>query len=245
MTVPPSGVLMAVCGAKGGTGATTLAVHLALAVAFSGQRVCLIDLDLEKGDLPTFMNVQHQRSILDLVNPGVDLETAISQALFVHKDGPHLLLAPEQGEFAGQVTPDLVWRLLTALRARYDVVIADCGAHDSAGSAAVRVADLALVTVTPDLPAIRAARRLTGRWERLRIRPAQNVTVVLNQHDRGHEIQLELARKLLELPLLDITVPSAKGLESAANTGAPLTVSDVEFRKAVGGVAKETVLTPK
>jgi pilus assembly protein CpaE len=238
------GTMLAICGAKGGTGATTLAVHLAVAVA-AKRSVCLVDMDLQKGDIPTYMDVQHRRSIADLVRAADDLDGAIlSEALFVHRDGPHLLLAPEDGEQAEDVTARAVRQILAAVRSRYDVVIVDCGSQASEGTAmAVELADTVLVTVTPDLPAIRSAKRLVNLWRRLQIRKAEDVTVVLNRHDKRHEIQPELARKMLGVKLLSGTVPAGfRALEEAANTGSPMAVKDAGFRKAIGAIAKETGL---
>ena len=242
------GTMLAVCGAKGGTGATTLAVHLAIAVTYGKRSVCLVDMDLQKGDVPTYLDVQHRRSIADLVRAADDLDGAIlSEALFVHKDGPHLLLAPEQGELAEDVTARAARQILAALRSRYDVVVVDCGSHVTDGTAtAVELADTVVVAVTPDLPAIRSAKRLVKMWRRLQIRKEEDVVAVLNRHDKRNEIQPDLARKMLGLSLLDTTLPAAfRGLEEAANTGVPLDVKDAGFRKAVGTLARETGLLDK
>ncbi|MEO5876368.1 MAG: AAA family ATPase [Streptosporangiaceae bacterium] len=238
------GTMLAICGAKGGTGATTLAVHLAVAVA-AKRSVCLVDMDLQKGDIPTYMDVQHRRSIADLVRAADDLDGAIlSEALFVHRDGPHLLLAPEDGEQAEDVTARAVRQILAAVRSRYDVVIVDCGSQASEGTAmAVELADIVLITVTPDLPAIRSAKRLVNLWRRLQIRKDEDVTVLLNRHDKRHEIQPELARKMLGVKLLTSTVPAGfRALEEAANTGSPIAVKDAGFRRAILAIAKETDL---
>jgi len=242
------GTMLSVCGAKGGTGSTTLAVHLAIAVAYGKRSVCLVDMDLQKGDVPTYLDVQHRRSIADLVRAADDLDGAIlSEALFVHKDGPHLLLAPEQGELSEDVTARAARQILAALRSRYDVVIVDCGSHVTDGTAtAVELADTVVVAVTPDLPAIRSAKRLTKMWRRLQIRKEEDIVVVLNRHDKRNEIQPDLARKMLGLTLLDTTLPAAfRGLEEAANTGVPLDVKDAAFRKAVGSLTRETGLLDK
>ncbi|GAA2723407.1 AAA family ATPase [Actinocorallia aurantiaca] len=242
------GTMLSVCGAKGGTGSTTLAVHLAIAVAYGKRSVCLVDMDLQKGDVPTYLDVQHRRSIADLVRAADDLDGAIlSEALFVHKDGPHLLLAPEQGELSEDVTARAARQILAALRSRYDVVIVDCGSHVTDGTAtAVELADTVVVAVTPDLPAIRSAKRLTKMWRRLNIRKEEDVVAVLNRHDKRNEIQPDLARKMLGLTLLDTTLPAAfRGLEEAANTGVPLDVKDAAFRKAVGSLTRETGLLEK
>src|SRR5215208_1065388 len=57
------GQLIAVAGSKGGVGATTVAMHLALAAARGapGRPVCLVDFDLQKGDLRAYMDTPYRR----------------------------------------------------------------------------------------------------------------------------------------------------------------------------------------
>src|SRR5207247_1170167 len=80
---PPGtpGTMLALCGAKGGTGTTTLAVHLAVTIAATRQSVCLVDLDLQKGDISSYLDVQHRRSIGDLIAAADELDgTVLAEA---------------------------------------------------------------------------------------------------------------------------------------------------------------------
>ncbi|HEY0540217.1 MAG TPA: AAA family ATPase [Actinoallomurus sp.] len=244
---PPSrtGVIVALSGAKGGTGTTLLAAHLALALVDAGRRVCLVDLDLQKGDIPSYLDITHRRSIADLGPAAADLDgTVLADALYVHRDGPHVLLAPAEGEQAEDVPPLAVRQILTALRTRYDMVIVDCGAYlTEAGAVTIETADTVLVTATPDLPCLRGVKRLSGLWERLSIRKPEDLSVVLVRHDRRNEVQPEFARKVLGVPILKATVPAVfRSLEEAINTGAPKTVEGDHYRKAVRAVAREAGL---
>jgi pilus assembly protein CpaE len=239
------GTMLAVCGAKGGTGATTLAIHLAIAVASTKRTVCLIDMDLQTGDIAGYLDVHHRRSISDLVAAADDMDgTILAEGLFVHPSGPHLLLAPTEGEQAEDTTARAARQILAAVRSRYDVVIVDCGSHMAEANAmAVELADQVLITSTPDLPSLRGAKRLTRLWRRLDIRKEDDVSIVLVRQDRRNEIQPDLARKMLDSPLLGVAVPAVfRALEEAANTGSPGAVKNAEFRKAIGQIARETGL---
>ena len=63
------GQLIAVAGAKGGVGTTTVALHLGMAAArmAPGRPVCLVDFDLQKGDFRALLDTPHRRSVVDLV----------------------------------------------------------------------------------------------------------------------------------------------------------------------------------
>ncbi|MBW8484950.1 AAA family ATPase [Actinomadura parmotrematis] len=233
--------LVTLCGAKGGVGTTTAAVHLAIAVAKAGRRVCLVDMDLQNGDLPAFLDVQHRHSIADLAAAaGGELAGAVvAEALFVHPEGPHLLLAPARGEDAEEISSRAVRQIMSVLRSRYDVVIVDGGTHlADAGAVAVELADTVVVVATPDVPALRSARRLTQMFSRLGIRKEEDVSVLLTKHDRRNEIQPDLARRMVGSPLLGVTVPAAfRALEEAANLGSPAAVKNADFRKSVARLA--------
>ena len=237
-----AGTMVALCGAKGGTGTTTLTVQLALAAIADKKRVCLVDMDLQKGDIPSYLDITHRRSIVDLVAAAADLDgTTLAEAIYVHRDGPHVLMAPADGEQAEDVPARAARQILGGLRTRYDYVIADCGAYMTEASAvAIELADTVLVTATPDLPCLRGVQRLTRMWGRLQVRKAEELSIVLVRTDRRNEVQADFARRVLALPMLKTTIPASfRALEEAANTGSPKAVENNDFRKAVGGVARE------
>lgn len=236
------GTLIALAGAKGGTGTTTLAVHLSLIASGARRTACLVDMDLQAGDVPSYLDLTHRRSVADLIDVADDLNpTVLSDTLFVHPLGPHVLLAPGDGERGEDVSARVTRQVLGSLRSRYEVVIVDCGTHMTEASAmAVEMADRVIVTTTPDMPALRAARRLVKLWSRLQVRKEDDLGIVLTRASRHNEIQPDFARKVLQLPTLRTAVPSAfRALEAAANTGTPTGVDDDGFRRSIGQLAAE------
>lgn len=69
------GQLVVVAGSKGGVGTTTVATHLAhnAVTRVPGRSVCLIDLDLEKGDVTSLLGITHRLDISDLAKVADDL----------------------------------------------------------------------------------------------------------------------------------------------------------------------------
>ncbi|MER6131194.1 AAA family ATPase [Streptomyces sp. NPDC001815] len=228
----PGGTVVTVTGAKGGVGATVTAVQLALAAQASGRSVALLDLDLQSGDVASYLDVQFRRSIADLaaisdINPRV-----LQDAVFTHDTGLGLLLAPAEGERGEEITDRVARQVLGALRSRYDVVVVDCGAQlNAANAAAVELADQALLLVTPDVVAVRAAKRMVRMWDRLQIRKAEETRTVVNRFARGTEIQPSLVERVTGTKVARATVPAAfKELQSVVDAGR---MQDLDARSTV------------
>jgi pilus assembly protein CpaE len=243
------GRMLVLAGSKGGVGTTTLAVHLARYAASAGtaRSVCLVDFDLQKGDVRSYLDLTHRRSVADLVDVAEDLSgRQIDESLYVAGDGLRILLPPPEGEFSDTVAGDAARRILGGIRSRFDIVIVDAGAVVSEGAAvAAAMADHVVVVVTPDVPALRAANRLLGLWERLQVRK-EGVGILVNRVSRDGEIQQDLVGKVVSAPVLHASVPADfRALEAAANTGVPDRLEEGRVRRAIGQVAEELRIVPE
>jgi pilus assembly protein CpaE len=91
---------------------------------------------------------------------------------------------------------------------------------DSANAAAVEMADTALLVVTPDVVAVRAAKRMVRLWDRLQIRKAEDTTTVVNRHTRHTEIQPALVERITGTRVTRTAVPAAfKELQPSVDAG--------------------------
>ncbi|POX59838.1 septum formation initiator [Streptomyces sp. Ru62] len=215
------GTVVTVSGAKGGVGATLTAIQLALAAQASGRATALVDLDLQTGDIASYLDIQFRRSVADLAAITDISPRVLADAVFRHDTGLALLLAPGEGERGEEVTDRATRQLVSALRSRYEVVVVDCGAQLSgAGAAAVEMADTALLVTTPDVIAVRAAKRTVRMWDRLQIRKAEETTVVVNRHTRSTEIQPALVQRITGTALARTAVPANfKELQAVVDAG--------------------------
>ncbi|MEV0175204.1 P-loop NTPase [Streptomyces sp. NPDC050803] len=215
------GTVVTVSGAKGGVGATLVSIQLALAAQASGRSTALVDLDLQTGDIASFLDVQFRRSVADLATITDISPRVLADAVFRHDTGLALLLAPGEGERGEEVTERAARGIVSALRSRYEVVVVDCGAQISgAGAAVVEMADTALLVTTPDVVAVRGAKRAVRMWDRLQIRKAEETTVVVNRHTRGTEIQPALVQKITGTAVAATAIPAHfKELQGAVDAG--------------------------
>jgi pilus assembly protein CpaE len=246
--IPALGRMVAVAGAKGGVGTTTVAVHLALAAAAAAapRSVCLVDFDLQTGDVRSYLDLTHRRSVADLVDVAADLSSQqLNESLSSHSSGLRVLLSPPEGEQAEDVSTEAARLILGGIRSRFDVVVVDCGAVVSDASAvAAEMADQVIVVMTPDVPSMRAANRLLALWERLKVRE-DGVGILVNRAHRGSEIQPELVSRIVSAPRCRTTIPSDfRALELAANAGDPRRLGAGPVRTAIGRLARELGLVP-
>ncbi|WP_406454191.1 AAA family ATPase [Streptomyces sp. NBC_00876] len=228
----PGGTVVAVTGAKGGVGTTVTAVQLALAAAASGHTVALADLDLQSGDVASYLDVQFRRSIVDLTTIQDISPRVLQDALYNHDSGLALLLAPGEGERGEDVSDRVVRQTISALRHRFEVVIIDCGTHmNSANAAAVEMADRTLLITTPDVIAVRAAKRMVRLWDRLQVRKAEETITVINRFTRNTEIQPPLVEKITATKVARIVIPANfKELQAVVDAGR---LQDLEAKSTV------------
>ncbi|MFD7431653.1 CpaE family protein [Streptomyces sp. NPDC059814] len=217
----PGGTVVTVSGAKGGVGATVAAVQLALAAQASGRTVALVDMDLQSGDIASYLDVQFRRSIVDLAAISDISPRVLSDAVFSHSTGIALLLAPGEGERGEEVSDRAARQIVSALRSRYEIVVIDCGGQmNGANAAAIEMADTALLVTTPDVVAVRGAKRIVRMWDRLQIRKAEETTTLVNRYNRNTEIQPPLIQKITGTKIASTAIPANfKELQSAVDAG--------------------------
>jgi pilus assembly protein CpaE len=243
------GQLVAVAGAKGGVGTTTVALQLTLAAvrAVPGRPVCLVDFDLQQGDLRAYLNLPYRRSVVDLVEVADEISVRhLQETLYTHKEGFRVLLAPDEGERGEEVDSGVARAVLAAVKARHALTIVDLGSQVSEASAiGAEMARTVLIVTTPDVVALRGVKRLRDLWRRLQVREDEDVGVVLNRTSRKLEIQPDLARKVVTGTLAATTIPDDFGaFEASVNTGAPSRLEDAKLRGAFERLAAELDILP-
>ncbi|MER7814794.1 CpaE family protein [Streptomyces sp. NPDC087659] len=228
----PGGTVVTVSGAKGGVGTTLTAVQLALAARAGGMTVALADLDLQSGDVASYLDVQFRRSIVDLAGIQDISPRVLQDAVYAHETGIGLLLAPGEGERGEEVTDRSVRQIVSALRNRYEVVVVDCGSYmNGANAAAIEMADTTLLVTTPDVVAVRAAKRMVRLWDRLQIRKAEETVTVVNRYMRNTEIQPPLVERITSTRVARVVIPANfKELQALVDAGR---MQDLEAKSTV------------
>jgi pilus assembly protein CpaE len=177
--------VVVVLSAKGGAGGTLISAHLAASLA-AEKRVCLVDLDLCKGDVAGTLDLHSDRSINLLLDRMDNLDPNLLRgSVEVHPSGLHVLIQPYDLTDLHQITADETTKLLAFLREHYDLVVVDVGSRmDVVSMSAALTADEVLLVSTTDVPSLRDAQRVLGLLRHLDVRPS-NVRLVLNKVEDG------------------------------------------------------------
>ncbi len=243
------GRVVVVGGAKGGVGVTTIATHLSLDVARSvtSLRICLVDLDLEKGDVPGLVEVRHRIGISDLAKVADDLSPGtVADAVTRHESGVDFLLAPVDVRDVEAVTPQALRQVISALRQEYDLVLIDGGSHTTPAQAtAVELADEIVLVVTPDVAAMRGMRRTINAWESLGVVKESDVRVLVNRVSKQVTVSPDTIRQLTKATVLPVGLQAGyRRLEPSLNTRHPLDVRHPSWWADLRRVGREIGLVP-
>ncbi|MGC2191734.1 MAG: response regulator [Candidatus Dormiibacterota bacterium] len=228
---PPQGCqLCLVMSGKGGCGKTFVAVNLAAALKLeTGGRVCLVDLDLQFGDVGVMLNLDHAKTITELV----DSESALDWEFVddILADGPEgirVLLGPFSPEFGDLVRAENVRAIVDVLRREFDYVVVDSGSQLSEATLeATELADHVIVVGELTIPAIKDTRLMLKMLESLKV-DRTRVMVAVNAHDAHAVYDSASIERNLRFPVT-LQIPSEPRLVGGSiHRAIPLVVSHPE-----------------
>ena len=155
--------VIAVAGATGGVGATSVAVNLGCALARDeGKSVALVDLDLSLGDADVFLDTIPDYTLLDVAQNVTRLDfSLLKRSLTKHSSGLYLLPRPVQMEDVGLIVPEDLQRVIGLLKATFSHLILDLSKSYSKNDlVALKMANHVLLVTQLDLPCLRNVVRL-------------------------------------------------------------------------------------
>jgi pilus assembly protein CpaE len=221
------GRVYSVASATGGCGKTFMATNLAyfLQTHGGGARVCLVDLDLQFGEVSTALRMRPRYTIYDVLEREDDdpelLQDHIEEYLSVHETGFHVLAAPRDPVEAERVTPLDVVRIVEAVRRRFDHVVVDTPAQLSEiVTTTLDLSELLFVMTTLDLPSVRNMSVFLSTLERLRI-PTESIQLILNKAESDVGIDIGQVEKLFPQGFRAV-LPYSKEVSRSINLGTPV-----------------------
>ena len=220
------GIVYTIASATGGCGKTFYATNLAYFLThFTDKRVCIVDLDLQFGEVSTALRLRPKYTIFDALQreetDDTDLVDHIEEYTVTHETGVSVLAAPRDPSEADRISPPDITRILEAVRARFDYVIIDTPpALAETVLVAFDMSDMLYVMATLDLPSVRNMSVFLSTLERLKV-PTDHVRLILNKAETDVGIEIEQVTKLFPQGFESI-LPYAKEVSRSINLGMPV-----------------------
>lgn len=240
------GKVITVFANKGGVGKTMLSVNLGVALARSGHRVCVVDLDLPAGDVALSVLLDPDRTLADAVSMAGHLDvTGATSLLTGYQPGLDMLLAPVTPSEAEKIPPSLVGELLAVLRGMFDYVVVDTAPQFSEHVlTALDAAAYHVLLTTPDVLALKGLRVALDVLDMLSY-PADIRAVVLNRADPKSHLTVREAEQALHTAVA-AQIPDSHAVQTAVNKGTPITLASPgnPVSKAITRFAQQRLLPP-
>lgn len=187
--VTPLAPLVCFTGSGGGAGATSLLLHLADAVVDLSRertRCCVIDLDLQFGDVVQYSGAEPAGGIGSLLDAGsrldADMLRDVATPLY---DGVHALAAPSEMLPIDDIDIDQLLRIVSLARREFDFVLIDLPSAWTNWSLSIAAGcDQIFLVTRQDLSHLRHAHRCLAMFDDIGMQ-RQKVKLIVNQVSRS------------------------------------------------------------
>jgi len=187
--------------AKAGSGATTIALHVADVLANEAERDTLfLDADMLSGVTSVMLNVVPEHSLCDVLEQTVQLQPALWSSAVQTVGKLHVLCNRLEQE-PSRAKWSAYWKTLQYATAHYDTIVVDLPERvNEATMELTAEAEVILVVTTMELPALKLAER---RLRELRTRGAypERIHLLLNRWHRS-DLAPDRVSELLGAPVM-------------------------------------------
>lgn len=222
------GKIITVYSPKGGTGCTTIAVNLAIALNNEATRTVLVDGNLQFGDVAMFVNEQGKNTILDLAPRVDDLELDLVEDILIkhQTSGVSILAASPRPEMAEKVSGDQFVKVLQFLQGMFSYVVVDTASLlTDVVLGSIDVSDIVLTISTQEIPSIKNARLFLDLLQSMGV-GKERILFLVNRFDKRISITPEKIGENLKQEVA-VTIPlDEKVVITAVNRGVPFMVDN-------------------
>ncbi len=221
-----SGQIIDVIGSKGGVGATTIAVNLAVSIAETkkAQSVALVDMNMLFGDIPIFLALKPNYHWGEITKDIARLDaTFLMNILSKHSSGVHVLPSPSHLNGDRAVTPETIEHLLSLMQGMFDFVVIDGG--QSLNKTSLRILEMSddvLLVSLLSLPYLANTNKLLTSFANFQYLPKERIKIVINRYLKKSQVSLKDAEDAVNRKIFWTIPNDYKTTMSAINQGKAL-----------------------
>lgn len=232
--------VIAVLPAKPGSGASTVAVHMAAAAAGFNRKTLLLEADVYSGALRYMLDLHPAHFVSDALQTRLDTEVQWN-GVVTACHGFHLLPASgDPGSVRGSRWD--ITRLINLAREHYDTVIVDLPSHiDDVTDVVLAEADHSILVATPELPSLNLARRRLFELERRGVNH-QHLQLLVNRFRPGRRSAAAMA-EIARYPISTTLPEDTASLETACQR-MTLASSRSEFARRIATITGSLLALP-
>ena len=210
---------------KGGIGKTAIATNLAVEIAnMTKERVALIDLNMQMGDVTTFLDLNPSFDTAYVINnmERIDEGFLLSTLEKYNNSSLYVLADPPDLEQAEVITSDNITTLINVLRNVFSYIIIDTTASfDGKTITALDNSDLVLLITIINLPSVRNCQRCFDLFKRLGY-AKDKIKIIVNRYMENDEIKVEDVEEVLGHPVYFKIPNNYFTIINAINKGTPV-----------------------
>lgn len=228
-----TGHVMAIVGARGGVGTTTVATTLAwLSAEDEKRRTMLLDLDLHYGAVSLCLDVEPSHGLCEALESPDRIDSLfVAASSTVLRDKLHLLCSEAPLESRTMICPGALKRLMVELRRDFERIVIDlpCGDLDLLRDGLME-ADTIVIATDFSLAGLRDTHRLSILAKQAA--PAARVLAIANRvgiSKKGDILRAD-AEKIIGMPFAAIVPEDSSAVPYATNGGKALPVGAPKSR---------------
>ncbi|MGI8497265.1 MAG: AAA family ATPase [Gemmatimonadaceae bacterium] len=230
------GRVIAVHSAKGGLGATTIAVNIARSASANRRdiRVAVADLVVAGGDVGVVLNLRSTYDMADVAAKLDRIDSGLLHSLLTPSSGGMWVLpAPDDPEMDSTLDASATTTIIELLRGEFALTVLDSEHHMSERTlSALDAADRIVLVTELSVTALRSTQRTLGLCRRLGY-PDEKVCVVVNRFQSGEVLSPADASGLLKADIFWKLPNDYRTVAAALAKGVPLTEHDPASKLAV------------
>lgn len=220
--------VVSITGAKGGVGKSTVAVNLAVLLAKRlPNRVALLDLYTQFGDVAAMLNITPKHTIADMESVCDEVDTDLVQSYVTkHPSGVHVLTASVTPLPLNAVSSECLDRLLYVLKRTHRYVILDVPPilHEVTLHALAHSNIILLIANLFDLTTATDTKKIYDALQQEHV-SKENIRIVLNRVLKANRLRVADIEQMFGCGIL-AQIPNDRRLVTAINQGIPLVLSD-------------------